>query len=428
MKAAFYESDITPPLGCYITGYGVPRYAEDVHTKLSSKAVVFEDGGKYSVIISVDICEYPHEMHDIVTKRIFEFTGITSDNVCIHSTHSHCGAPVWDDPAIDCYGDPEYKNVFYRLVADSAILAHKRLEESEIYFSKGIAKGIANNRCWIMKDGTMKTFVNDIEKAEKPLSPPDEEVSILFVEQNGKKVGAIYSFGCHQDTTKEKECGYSGDYSAIVSRHLKEKYGHDFVALYLAGPCGDINHIKNGGGGEQISYKQIGEIISNTIFECESEKIRLAGSLSGTKEPISIKKRKYSSEEFINLAKYYLDADGGGTFRLSNLVFYHQNDKKECRDLYVQVISIGDFVLFVYPGEMFVEYSHRTKKESPFKYTMVTENSNGHGGYIPTPNAFSENSYLYEISPAYDSDLVPEAGEILLEKIMKIANKLKEKK
>jgi len=426
MKAAFYESDITPPLGCYMTGYGVPRYAKDVHTRLSSKAVVFEDDGEYSVIISVDICEYPNEMHDIVAERVFEFTGITPDKVCIHSTHSHCGAPVWDDPAIDCYGDDEYKNVFYRLVADSAILAYKRLENSEIYFSKGIAKGIANNRCWIMKDGTLQTFVNDISKTDRPLCPPDEEVSILFVEQNGKKIGAVYSFACHQDTTKEKECGYSGDYSAIVSKHLKEKYGQDFVALYLAGPCGDINHIRNGGQGDQISYKQIGEIISNTIVESEPKKIPLEGKLSSEKEHISIKKRKYSSDEFVDLAKYYLDADRGGTFRLSNLLFYYQNDKKQCRDLYVQVIAIGDFALFVYPGEMFVEYSHRTKKDSPFKYTMVTENSNGHGGYIPTPNAFGENSYLYEISPAYDSDLVPEAGEILFKKIITIANNLKE--
>jgi len=78
MKAAFYESDITPPLGCYMTGYGVPRYAKDVHTRLSSKAVVFEDDGEYSVIISVDICEYPNEMHDIcdMAKQIQpEMTG-----------------------------------------------------------------------------------------------------------------------------------------------------------------------------------------------------------------------------------------------------------------------------------------------------------------------------------------------------------------
>ncbi|MBO5370084.1 MAG: hypothetical protein J6B23_05340, partial [Clostridia bacterium] len=70
MRAAIYESDITAPLGCYQTGYGIERYAEDVYNKIYSKALVVEDGGNYAVIISVDICEYPNDLHEKVTRRI----------------------------------------------------------------------------------------------------------------------------------------------------------------------------------------------------------------------------------------------------------------------------------------------------------------------------------------------------------------------
>ena len=94
MKAATYESDITPPLGCYQTGYGYPRYAQDVYHKLFAKSLVVEDNGNCAVIISIDICEYPREMTDIITKRIFEYTGIPAENICIHSTHTHFGASV----------------------------------------------------------------------------------------------------------------------------------------------------------------------------------------------------------------------------------------------------------------------------------------------------------------------------------------------
>ncbi len=424
MRAGFYESDITPPLGCYMTGYGVPRYACEVHTKLFAKSVVLEDNGEYSVIISVDMCEFPLEMHDIVTKRIFEFTDISPDKVCIHSTHSHCGAPVWDDPAINCYGDSEYKSVFYRLVADCAILAYNRLEESSIYFAKKTAANIANSRCRVMKDGSLQSFVSDLSQTQNPLCDPDEEVTMMFVEQQGKLAGVLYSFACHQDTTAENANGYSGDYSAIVSECLKEKYGSAFLSVYLAGPSGDINHI-NPNTAEQLGYRQIGRIIADAIADGEKEKIKIDGRLSSHKEPISIAKRKYSADEFKKLAAYYLDNDGASTFRLSNLIFYYQNDKCECRDLYVQVVAIGDFALVIYPGEMFVEYSHRTKAFSPFEHTMVAENSNGHGGYIPTPDAFGESSCLYEISPAYDSDLIAEAGEILFEKAIEILNNLK---
>ena len=74
---------------------------------------------------------------------------------------------------------------------------------------------------------------------------------------------------------------------------------------------------------------------------------------------------------------------------------------------------------------MFVEYSHRTKKNSPFKFNMIAENSNACGGYIPIPEAFSSKGMLYETSPAYDSFLIPEAGEILYKEIMNIAQEIK---
>ena len=78
----------------------------------------------------------------------------------------------------------------------------------------------------------------------------------------------------------------------------------------------------------------------------------------------------------------------------------------------------------VYPGEMFSEYAVRTRENSPFKYTMVVENSNAYGGYIAPPFAYSENSLLYETSPAYDSFVAKDGGEMLYNKLMEFAKEL----
>ena len=53
MKAAFYECDVTPPLGGYMIGYYSERLAGDVAERLYAKAVVVEDGGNI-VDIAVD--------------------------------------------------------------------------------------------------------------------------------------------------------------------------------------------------------------------------------------------------------------------------------------------------------------------------------------------------------------------------------------
>lgn len=427
MKAALYESDITPPLGCYMTGYGTDRRAKEVYDKLFSKALVIEQGGKYAVVISVDICEYPPEMPEIVTKRIEEYTGITPDCVCIHSTHTHRGAPVTDNPNINCFADGPYRDVFFRLVADSAILAFNRLEEAALSFASVEVPGIAHNRCSVLKDGTLKTFETNPDLIERPITEPDHEVPVLFVEQNGKKIGALYSFGCHQDTFGRKPVdGYTGDYSSFVSEHLKDSFGRNFISIYLAAPSGDINTFNPWGKTDAERSTRapiIGERLSSAILSVKDDATEITGELKVVKEKMCIGKRKYDDDSFYALAKQYVDEKQ--LFQLSNLVYYKKNEHDEFIDLYVQVIAIGDFALYVYPGEMFCEYSHRTKKNSPFKYNMVAENSNAYGGYIPVPEAFAAGNKLYETAPAYDSYCVSEAGDVLCGKILEIANSIK---
>lgn len=427
MKIGIYESDITPPLGCYQSGYGFDRKAEDAYSKLYSKAMVIEQDGEYAVIISVDICEYPPQLHDTVTKRIYEYTGISPDCVCIHSTHDHCGAPVTDDPAIECYSDKPYTDVFYRLVADSAILAFKRLEECEIKFAKAIIPDTARCRCYVLKDGTLKTHESNPDMIERRLVESNNELPVLFIEKDGKKIGALYTFGCHQDTVGRRPFGYCGDYSSVVSDYLKDKYGRNFVSIYLAAPSGDMatsNPFAKSEEDRCVRYREIGRRLSNGIISVENDGQKIDGQLKVAKKKISVPKRKLTNEQYYEYIKKVIDTTKDN-FRISNVVHYHTADHTDVADLYLQVISIGDFALYVYPGEMFSEYDERTKKNSPFKYNMVAENSNSYGGYIPTENAFDEKSILYEISLAYDSFLVPEAGEILYDNIIEMAKSIK---
>lgn len=427
MKIALYESDITPPLGCYLTGYGTDRRAKEVYDKLFSKAMVIEQNGTYAVIISVDICEYPAEMPAIVTARIEEYTGIKPESVCIHSTHTHRGAPVSDDPSIGCFGDDSYKAVFYRLVADSAILAFNRLEEAKLSFANVEVEGIARSRCNVLKDGTLKTFETDPDVIERPITEPDNGLPVLFVEKNGKKIGALYTFGCHQDTFGGRPVdGYTGDYSSFVSNHLKDAFGRDFVSIYLAAPSGDINTFNpfaKNPDERSVRAPKIGEKLSAAILDVCDSAYPVEGKLTVKKEKITVGKRKYDDDAFYDLARQYIE--GRQLFQLSNIVYYKQTESDDVAELNIQVISIGDFALFVYPGEMFCEYSHRTKKNSPFKYNMVAENSNSYGGYIPVPEAFVPGNKLYETAPAYDSFCEPEAGEKLYEAIMAMAENIK---
>lgn len=425
MRAAFYECDITPPLGGYMEGYGFERLATDVYDRLYAKAFVIENNDSYAVMISLDADDMHDEIYEKATKRIYEYTGISPECVCICASHTHTGAPVTDSPEIKCFADMAYKDVAIRLIADSAILAYKRLQECSASFSLTRIDGVSYCRDSYMKDGTIRSWISDVENIERDFSEPDKDLSILMVEANGKKIGAIYNFSCHLDTVKDRPYGYSGDYAAQVSKCLKEKYGNDFVSVYLPGPAGDINHINRYTNPPSfLTHREIGSIIADGFAEAVKDGVRVEGDIRVAREKITVPKKKFTQEEFEELLREYLD-DRSGNFIYNNLTHYYATTKEFTKDVYLQVIAIGDLGIYTYPGEMFVDYSHRTKESSPYAHTMVVQESNAFGGYVAPPRAYVPGSKLYEIRAAYSGPLAPEASEMLYDKVIELGEKIK---
>ena len=423
MRAAFYECDVTPPLGCFLWGHYKPVYAKHVYTNLYAKAVVIEDGGEVTAMVAIDSCSFPPEMHDIVTKRVFEYTGITADKVCITSNHSHSGAPISDSPEIGCHADAEYKDVFFRRCADAIILAYRRLEEVEVSFSTSEVKGPCFNRDYIRGDGSYGTQPSPDSIGN--LDGVDEELPVLMFKKNEKPVGAIISYALHQCTNKEEKRGYSGDYAAIMSAELKKKYGNDFVSLFAVGTCGDVNHIDPNPENERYSYKTLGPILANAVIESQENSVAVEGSVYSKKEYVRVPRRSADPElaqnDIIRLAQ-----DKKGQMRLRNMMYYISRPEPEYTDLAVQCIKIGDTLIACLPGEIYVAYGKEIKEKSPYKHTFVIENCNTYCGYIPTKKAFDpDKNNLYETSLCYHSCHVPEAGEMLVNKALELAAEIK---
>jgi hypothetical protein len=83
----------------------------------------------------------------------------------------------------------------------------------------------------------------------------------------------------------------------------------------------------------------------------------------------------------------------------------------------------GDFAIVTNPDELFCEIGMRIKRQSPFKHTMVAEQTNGAHGYVPTAKAFEGGSY--ETWFGEHSYLTTRAGEIIEKESLDILNRLK---
>lgn len=424
MKVGFYECDITPPLGCFLWGHYRELIAQEVHNKLFAKAIVMQDGGDVSAILVVDSCVLPVEMHDTVTKRIFEYTGISADKVCIASNHAHWGAPIFDSPEIGYYRDEPYTDVFFRLCADAVTLAYHRLKECNIKFGTSIAPGLAFCRDYILDDGSYVTFAGR-PNTVGVLDTPDEELPVLFFENSeGKPLGAIISYALHQCTVDEKTTGYSGDYASVLSEKLKEKYGNAFVSVFLIGTCGDVNHTNPDFSAPHNAYKEIGAKLSEYLENSLNSATDIKNSgIKSVKEYVNVKRRSSDTEFSRKFIKQHIDEKN--LMRARNALYYVSRKQPDSTDLAVQCIKVGDVLIICLPGEIFTEYGRRLKKESPFKKTIVIENCNTYCGYIPTRKAFDEkHNDLYETSLGYHSCHVAEAGDIIVNKALELANKL----
>ena len=427
MKAAFYESDITPPLGGFMWGHYREVRAQNVNERLYAKAIVLEFDGEIAAIVSVDTCIIPEEMHDIVTKRIFDYTGIPQDKICIASDHAHNGAPVSDGFEVGCTADATYKDVFFRLVADTVILAYNRLNDVTVKYMSVDVPGIAFCRDYELNDGTLITHGAGKPNVKRPLALPDNSLSALIFERDGEKIGAIINFACHLDTINKSynEIGYCGDYPSIISNKLKANYGKNFVSLFLTGAAGDINTANPNPNEKSYYIFDIGERLANEFITNEASATEITkNKMSVIKDKVRISRRKFEFQEDANqiMAKELLTRKN--PMRARNMIYYVSTNKKEYSDLYVQGLLIGDVYLSLLPGEIFTETGRKIKKLSPYKKTIVVENCNSYCGYIPTKECFSEKSNMYEISLCNHSCHVPEAADILTEKALEIANKI----
>ena len=93
-------------------------------------------------------------------------------------------------------------------------------------------------------------------------------------------------------------------------------------------------------------------------------------------------------------------------------------------DVEVQVVRLGEIAVAALPVELFTAFGRRLKARSLFADTFVATLANGWHGYAPTAEAFTRGGY--EPFLAYQSRLVPEAGERMTDAALGLLARLAE--
>lgn len=435
-KTAFYEREITPPLGCDLPGYFNVRPGSDVKDRLMAKACVISDGTETIALIALDSCGIANKIRNEIAKRVSDYTGIPESNVCVGAIHTHTGIPAYgfnkDEEAKK--NQEGYFDIFPKIIADCAILAYKRLEESELTYALGNVEGISFCRDYEMKNSTPRTNPGRLNPdIVGPMSETDNELPVLFIrDAKGNPKGAIITFACHLDCVDGTE--YSGDFPAETSKQLKKLYGEDFVTVFFMGTAGDINHFNVNTAGDspdhyrKMGQKVAGEMVRSLAFaepvedsgvKCRYEILNIDRT-QVSEERIAWAKHNIATIKEVKGIKIAADNTAQDQYDLGmskSLMRFVENNP-EVFEVPLQFIQIGDVKFFIFPSEIFCYFGLDLKERSGAKKRFVTTYCNGGYGYVPTREMFYDT--IYESKPGANK-LNAEAGYIMVDKLLEMS-------
>ena len=444
MKIGFSKIDITPPTGITMCGQLQAPESKGAESPLYATCLCIEDNHVKMALLSCDLLMITNEF----AKEINEASPV---KVIIGATHTHSGPST-----VNIFGgkaNESYLKDLKNNVLKSIKEAFENRTEADLFYSKDLLKGWAFNRRFIMSDGTIET--HPLKKNPHIIDkegPDSEDLHVLWAEnKDGKISGGAIIFGCHGTVMERSNQFISSDFPGQCAEYLAGKFNAPF--LYLQSACGNIGQVdslesskyeigkewaqKMGvaigkkaesnirrGGIQLKSPRNIkSKIVKISRRKIPSELLQWAGRHENDRFPIP-ELSNYGAEKYNELldGKASLEAIFRSRFWAG---FYANEIKTKERDcskeprmpFNISMMNFGkNLAIVALPCELFVEWQNQIIRESPFENTIVIELANGWNGYVPTEKAFLRRGG-YETKEVTSSILVPEAGNMICEKV-----------
>jgi len=448
MKVGFASADITPALGMECPGGFSKAYHQKIHDHCYAKAMVIEHVGEAVAFVGLDTLSVKHSLVETARQRITDKTGLLGSSIMVGASHTHAGGPIVGafpgafahafDPEFcedlaqnnSTSADPDYCRHVSRQIATAVIEAFNRREEAGLAIGRGEEATVAFNRRFWMKDGTQMTHPGkgnpDIVK---PAGPADPEVGVLSAwRPDGSFLGCLVNFACHGTTGNG---GTSADWIHWL-RHTITAGMDGGEVVFLNGACGDVTQVNN----LSLQESEFGEKWSRRVGQkVGAEALKVLSSaepgellpLAARQKTIAIRAREVSEQRFQEALEFLKSnpAEGWDKWWAREVVLLHEANKVEpVIHAELQALQVGPAVFLSNGAEYFCQHGLNIKQRSPFPYTYVVELANGCLGYVPTAEAMGPQGGGYEPRMAMSSRLVPEAGQMIEDGSVELANAL----
>jgi neutral ceramidase len=424
--------DITPPVGYPMGGYFRERLSEGARDPLRARAIVLRQGEVRAALVFCDLVGISVHLSRDVRERVRQRTGIPTDSIVVAATHTHTGPLIprgWAPPS----ENDEYMSGLAAALVRTVDAALADCRPSRLSAGALVqTPTISFNRRYRFRDGTVRTLGpvtralpgHEPEKIEKPAGPIDPEIGVLLVGDPPR--AALSVFALHLNTVGDTTVGdtrWSADFPCFLERDLRKAFGADFVSMFAAGPCGDINAL-DVSRPTMRTTEEIGSRLAATVV---AGAVRLRplgdGSLAAKSARFEWPLRRPSKED-VERARADLAKQDVPFLKRVEATGVLDLDRAAGRPWTVEVQAFRlsrDVAIVTMPGEVFAEFGLAVKRASPFRTTLVVSLANDHAPcYVPTRQAFGEGGY-----EVLHSRLQPGAGEKMVEEALKLLESLR---
>jgi len=450
MKAGFFETDITPPVGMEKPGGYGKAYCAVRHDPCKVRAGVWDDGQCKVALVGVDTCVIAADTVSKAREVIERYSDIDGANVMVGASHTHSGGPLFglcDDDVADApelvrdlvvnhstTRDPLYEEWAIRQIATAVIEADRRREPVTLSVGTGKEAAAVFNRRLRMKDGRSCSHPGkgnpDIVDYAGPIDP---DVGVLSAwRPDGALLGCVVNYACHGTTSPG---GISADWIYYLESTITAAMGGQPVTVFLNGACGDITQVNNLCQTERESGEKYARMVGGRVG-AEAVKVMLLaeksdlGPVAAKTRVLPIPRRPPSPEsvarsrEIVQAATPTSRPETDWTFAKERIVLDYMIQTEPVVPVEVQAIQVGPAVFLSNPAEYFCSMGLEIKERSQFPFTYVVELANGGVGYVPNSEAFKKTGGGYETLLSSYSNLVTDAGRQIVEASVALANEL----
>ncbi|HWP44752.1 MAG TPA: neutral/alkaline non-lysosomal ceramidase N-terminal domain-containing protein [Blastocatellia bacterium] len=394
LLAGVGKSDITPPLGTPLAGYGgrAGRPSTGVHDPTEARALILDNGTVKLALVAVDHLGYDHAMVERVRSIASKETGIAPDHIFVMSSHTHSGGGAYLEifPILAGKFDPKIRAFYEERAAEAIINASRALKPARIAIGAGEARGISRFRSSWPPDG-----------------PVDPEVGVIRIDsaETGRPVAVLMNFAAHPTVIGARNFEFSSDFAGYARRALERMVGGDVMAIFANGAQGTIAPRAFQGSNEWERAENVGTILAAEVY-----KVMLTLSARDTVE--------------IELARSVFEIKPQPPPRFPAAIKFPPMYTTE-----VSAITFDDRFAFVtIPGELSSILNAQIKARGKllgFEKTFILGLTNDALGYIITEDEYRHATYESTISlfgPGFGSFITTEAC-LALEKLRPVEKK-----